>query len=205
MIKLHYLIQTSFSSVCGSWNEVRTSCIFRNKCCLIRIFSVSSSSPGNRLQTAEQIFFFSFNLHQDGNGGPVRAWRGEDNSQEEMEERVRAEMKWGKEKGKLMGGRRHKHDGRSRSISNENPISKKALWSLWREEEEEEEKKTGRYNKDTKKGVVRMSCGETCCKSWEPEERRWSPITSCSVLNFRQEHRRWRKGRGEETRDTEEG
>lgn len=52
----------------------------------------------------------------------------------------------------------------------------------------------------------------SCSKSWGPKERQWSSITSCSVLNFRQEQRKWRKERkkrwedvgGEDTEEEEE-
>ena len=40
---------------------------------------------------------------------------------------------------------------------------------------------------DQKNSLAKMSCGERHCKSWGPEERQWSSITSYSVLNFRQE------------------
>lgn len=46
-----------------------------------------------------------------------------------------------------MGGRRHKHDGCSWSVSNENPISKRGACGVYGGEEEEKEKK-----KQTKRG-----------------------------------------------------
>ncbi len=51
-----------------------------------------------------------------------------------------------KEKGKLMEGRWHKHDGCCWSISNENPISKRAC-VVYGGREREEEKEEKRANK----------------------------------------------------------
>lgn len=57
-------------------------------------------------------------------------------------------MKWRKRKGKLMGGRWHKHDGCFWSISNENPISKKACGVYGeREKKRKDKRRRGKKSK----------------------------------------------------------
>lgn len=108
-----------------------------------------------------------------------------------------------------MGGRRHKQWVLLVHLKWKSNFKRLAEF-MWKESEKR--RKRERTPKRTKIGgkeeermqangqkycLAQMSCSERHCKSCGPEERQWSSITSCSVLNFRQEQRE--EWRGERT------